>query len=68
MRKRVLLAAVPLMLGASGCGIFRQPPPPTPLEVSWNRYQLCVHQARDGTAPCERLRLAYEAQLNRAPK
>ena len=55
-------------LCVSGCGLFRQPPPPTPLESSWNRYQACVHQARNATRQCERLRLAYEAQLNRASR
>jgi len=49
-----------------GCGIQWHTPPPTPLEASWNRYQLCVHQSRSATTQCERLRLAYEAQLNRA--
>ena len=62
----VAVAALAAALG--GCGLLRKPPPPTPLEVSWNRYELCVHRLRDATTQCERLRLAYETQLNRAPR
>jgi hypothetical protein len=66
VRNFTLILAAVAALG--GCGLLRQPPPPTPLEVSWNRYQLCIHQTREATQQCERLRLAYEAQLNRAPR
>ncbi len=48
-----------------GCGIHWHDPPPTPLEASWTRYQACVHQSKNATVQCERLKLAYEAQLNR---
>jgi len=59
----LLHAAVAAALG--GCALFRPVPPPTPLEASWNRYQACIHQKNAVAARCERLRLAYEAQLNR---
>ena len=64
MKKRIVIAACVLV--ASGC--LRKPPPPTPLEASWNRYQACVHQTRDANVACARLKLAYEAELNRAPR
>ena len=63
MKKLIVIAG--LSLGVSGC---LQPPPPTPLETSWNRYQTCVHQTRNANVACARLKLAYEAELNRAPK
>jgi hypothetical protein len=65
---RNLAAVAVLAATVSGCGLFRSPPPPTPLEASWNHYQTCIHQPRAVAANCERLRLAYEAQLNHAPR
>ncbi len=68
MRRFIIFAVLGAAFALSGCGLLREPPPPTPLEASWNRYQACVHQSRDATLQCERLRLAYEAQLNRVAK
>jgi len=61
MRNLVFVLAASAALG--GC---QQPAPPTPLQISWNRYQDCVHHTQNATVQCERLKLAYEAQLNRA--
>jgi len=70
MKNLAAIAALTVLLAATlgGCGLFRPTPPPTPLEASWNRYQACIHQPRAVAANCERLRLAYEAQLSRAPR
>ena len=65
---RRITGAILIAFGASGCALFRPPPPPTQLEAAWNRYQACIHQVRDATVQCERLRLAYEAQLNRVSR
>ena len=63
-------AAAVIMLFAlvSGCAWFRRPPPITPLAASWNRYKACVDQSHNATVQCERLRLAYEAQLNQVSR
>jgi hypothetical protein len=61
MRKFVFVLAAAAALCAC-----QQPAPPTPLQTSWNRYQDCVHHTKNATVQCERLKLAYEAQLNRA--
>ena len=63
MKKLSLMFAVTAALG--GCV---HPPPPTVLESSWNRYQLCVHQSKNSNVECARLKLAYEAQLNRVAR
>ena len=63
MKKLIVIAS--LTVGMSGC---LQPPPPTPLETSWKNYQTCVHQSHNANTQCARLKLAYEAQLNRAPR
>jgi hypothetical protein len=60
MRNLALVLAA--FAALAGC---QQPQPPTALETSWKRYQLCIHQTRNATVQCERLKLAYEAQLNR---
>ena len=65
MKKLPLMIGLAAALCASGCV---QPPPPTALELSWKNYQLCVHEPHAVAARCERLRLAYETQLNRAPR
>ena len=66
MKNLIVIAA--LAAAVSGCALFRPTPPPTPLEASWNRYQTCIHQPHVVTGQCDRLKLAYEAQLNRAPR
>jgi len=63
MRNLIFVLAAAAVL----CGC-QQPEPPTALETSWKRYQDCVHHTKNATVECERLKLAYEAQLNRAPK
>ena len=68
--RRLNPAATAIMLIAlvSGCAWFRPAPPITPLAASWNRYKACVDQSHNATVQCERLRLAYETQLNQASR
>jgi hypothetical protein len=56
------------VLAVGGCALFPPLPPETPLAVSWRRYQSCVTEYQQALTRCERLRLAYEAQLDRAER
>ena len=66
--KREMKISAVILVAAAALGGCQQPEPPTALQTAWNRYQVCVHHTQNATVQCERLKLAYETQLNRAPR
>jgi len=63
MRFLVLFVMVTIV---AGCDVFPPIVPETPLSLSWHRYEACVRQSKNSATQCQNLKVAYEAQLNRA--